>query len=432
MSKGRKIEINELSQYKIEKKLGTLTERDYDALNSIYDFRCLSYEQIYNLIYKINPKTGEINNQNYSKRKLKLFLETELIKEVLIYDKDIPPLYQLTTAGINVLRKYKNWPDNIYDERKRIHSKGYLIESELNVKERFMAHQYNLNKFVLNLEEIFKNQAYKYEDEKHLRSFVGIRPDGVFTLNNAVFFLEMDMGTENDKQLKEKWDHYRTFLSSNEFILRERKIYVLFIVDGIVRINQRISLIKNTINSHFIDCFSQEIELFIDTPDKLIDIINNSIMDYEESDINSYKKILINNNFKIIDDEITLRKIFNTKFSFFSKKEIGKNHLNFVFEDYYYCPMSSVHKAVFFHNISRDFINSTSQDIKLVLICEDEIEAYRVYNIFELKDTLFTTKARLENLKLHEALFSLDNSGAIYCFEDESFTNKENFGQVKI
>lgn len=432
MRKGRKMEIDNLSQYKIEQKLKTLTDRDYDALNSIYDFRCLSYEQIYELNYKYNPKTGEINNQNYSKRKLKLFLETELIKEILIYDKNIPPLYQLTTSGINALKKYKDWPDNIYDEKKRVHSKGYLIESELNVKERFMAHQYNLNKFVLNLENMFNGQYFKYEDEKHLKSFVGIRPDGVFTLNNTVFFLEMDMGTENEKQLKEKWDHYRTFLSSNEFLLRERKIIILFIVDGIVRINQRISLIKSTINSHFIDCFSQDIELYVNTPDELLNTITNKILNYEDDELHNYENILIKNQYKIIDDSITLRKIFGVDFTFFSRKDKGNKQFNFVFEDYNYCPLSSAYKGVFFHNISRDFINSTSQDIKLVLICEDEIEAFRAYNIFELKNILFTTKARLENLELYEALFSLDNDGLIYVFTDENFNKKENFGRVKI
>ncbi len=426
----RKKEIRDLSKYKINQVVDTFSERDYDALNAIYDFRCLTYNQIYELVYKYNPKTGEVNSETYSKRKLKKFLEAKLVTEVMLYDKDIPPMYQLTTQGINILRKYRNWPDNLYDEHKKVYSRGYLIESELNVKERFMAHQYNLNKFVINLENFFRGQNFKYEDEKHLESFVGIRPDGVFTLNNIVFFLEMDMGTENDKQLKEKWDHYRKFLSSNEFILRERKIVVLFIVDGIVRINQRISLIKNTIYSNFVDCFDKDIEIFVNTPEELMDTIEDRILNYDDT-LKAQKEALLKNGYRIIEDSLTLEKIFTSPFSFFARKE-GQRTLNFLFEDFTYCPMSSTYKGVFFQNITRKFVESQKQDIRPVFICDNETEAFRLYSVFELKGALFTTKQRLVGLKIHKAIFSLTEDGTMYSFEDEYFTKQIEYGIIKI
>lgn len=426
----RKKEIKDLSKYKINQVVETLTARDYDALNAIYDFRCLTYDQIYELVYKYN-KDGEINSETYSKRKLKKFLEAKLITEVILYDKDIPPIYQLTTQGINVLRKYKNWPDNLYDEHKKAYFKGYLIESELNVKERFMAHQYNLNKFVINLENMFRGQNFKYEDEKHLESFVGIRPDGVFTLNNIVFFLEMDMGTENDKQLKEKWDHYRKFLSSNEFILRERKIVVLFIVDGIVRINQRISLIKNTIYSNFVDCFDKDIEIYVNTPDELVDTITDRIMNVDDT-LKEQKMSLLKSGYKITDDISVLSKISEKPFTFFARKEGTTRTLDFLFEDFTFCPMSSTYKGVFFDNITRDFRRNSKNEIRPVFICDDEVEAFRLYNIFELKNALFTTKGRLVGLKIHKAIFSFSAEGVMYSYSDDTFSKQIEYGIVKL
>ncbi len=426
----RKKEIKDLSKYKINQFIEKLSDRDYDALNAIYDFRCLTYEQIYELVYKYNAKTGEINNETYSKRKLKQFLEMKFITETILYDKDIPPIYQLTTQGINALKKYKNWPSNYYDEHKKILSRGYLVESELNVKERFMAHQYNLNKFVINLEKLFKGENFKYEDEKHLESFVGIRPDGVFTLDNMVFFLEMDMGTENEKQLKEKWDHYRKFLSSNEFILRERQIYVLFIVDGIVRINQRISMIKNTLYSNFVDCFDKEIEIFVNTPGELMDTITDRILNNEDS-LLEQKTSLLKSGYLINDNSESLKKIFGVPFSFYARKDSLRTN-NFIFEDFTFCPMSSTYKGVYFDNLTRKFREGTHQDIKIVFICDDEVEAFRLYTIFELKDALFTTKGRLLGLKIHKAIFSLTDEGIMYSFDDDTFTKKIEYGIVKL
>lgn len=420
MSKPRKEE--KITRYSKEKRINKLTDRDIKALNNIYDFRCLSFDQIYELTYKFNDKTGEINNNVYCRRKLNEFISLNLIKEINIYDKNVPLMYQLTMEGINIIRKRLNWPDNIYDEKLKLISKGYLIESELNVKERFMNHQYNLNKFVFKLMEVYKNNPYKYEDEKHIQSFLGIRPDGVFTTGNITYFLEMDMGTENLKKLQEKWNHYRVFLNSNEFINNERKIVVLFIVDGIVRINQRISLIKNSINTNFMDCFNYGIEMYINTPDLLINAIQNRILkefNNEYIKINKSIKNLLQQDIKIINDISIIKKHFeNHEFSFLARIDLNDKKIDLLFENYDNESIKSIYNVMFFDKITNNYRNHNNSKLIGVLICENEEIAYRNFLIFDLMDIKFTTFDRLNKFKINEAIFTLDKDGNLYNFND--------------
>lgn len=420
MAKPRKQE--NVTKYSKEKRISKLTNRDMEALNSIYRFRCLSLEQIYSLIYKYNEKTGEINNNVYCRRKINEFLTLKLITEVNIYDKNVPLLYQLTMEGINVLRKRLNWPDNIYDEKLKIISKGYLTESELNVKERFMAHQYNLNKFVLNLELIYKNKPFKYEDEKHIQSFVGIRPDGIFTTGNITFFLEMDMGTENLKKLQEKWNHYRTFMNSNEFINRERRIIILFIVEGVVKIKQRISLIKNSVNTNFMDCFNSDIEMYINTPDELLKDINERVI---PEFTNTYYKLndsvnnLLKQNIKIINNIDTIKKHFSDfEYSFLSRISLKNGtNIDLLFQNFDKENLKSIFNMIFFDKNTNHYRVINKSILYGVLICENEEIAYRNYLIFELLDIKFTTFKRLECLPINQAIFTFDKDGNLYNYK---------------
>ena len=434
MSNRAKIDL--FGRYQKEKKLKSLTDRDYQALNSIYNFRCLSYEQIYELHYKYSEKTGKINTTDYSKRKMTLFMKLGIIREIKVYDKNMPLLYQLTMEGINILRKQLQWPENIYDEKSHLHVKGYLTESELNVKERFMPHQYNLNCFVLRLMEHFKDIPYKYEDEKHLKSFVNIRPDGAFTIGDITFFLEMDMGTEGSKQLQEKWNNYRNFINSNEYVFRERRVVILFIVDGIVKVNQRLALIKDTVNKNFIDCFNYGIELYINTPDKLIETLKERILPELKG---TYKKIyktqktLFDKKYKIVNNPDTISKYFNGQnYSFFVRKNINDKSYDYLFDNFDEEPMSVIYRALFFDNLTNRFKSSMDSNLRLVLICKDEKTAFRNYNIFQLKDILFTTYDKINNLPFNEAIFSFDANGTMYSYEDENLLTLKANGIIKL
>lgn len=432
----RTIDKKDLSRTEKEKQLSKLTDRDYEALLSIYNFRCLSFDQIYERHYKYSQKKGNelvVNDTTYAKRKIKSLLSLELIDEMYLLDKNIPVLYKLTTLGINILRKQFCWPDNIYDDKGLKHSKGYLTESELNIKEKNAAHQYCLNCFVLRLEEIYKHNKFLYEDERHINSFVGIRPDGIFTTNNTVFFLEMDMGTENAKQLSEKWDHYREFMNSNEYLFRERRIVVLFIVDGIVRINQRINLIKDTINKHFIDCFAYDIELYINTADKLVEFMeteNNDLYDMNDMIL----KNTLENKFRVIDNIDKIKEYFSDiPFSLFARQTINGQNYDYLFENFDNEPMSGIYKASFFDKITNNFRANNNSNLRLILVCESIDIAYSNYKVFELDYTLFTTFDRIATLPFNEAIISFSRNGDVFNFKDNTLNqiNPIDFINIK-
>ena len=413
----------ELTRTAYEKALAKLTDRDYEALLSIYNFRCLSFEQLYELHYKYKDETKQqVNSEAYSKRKIKLFLSLELISELMVLDKNVPLLYQLTMKGINLLRKQFCWPDNIYDEKGFKHQKGYLIESELNIKEKFATHQYNLNCFAIRLMDLFSETKYLYEDERHINSFVGIRPDGIFTIENTTYFLEMDMGTENQKQLQEKWDHYREFMNSNEYLFRERRIVILFIVDGIAKITQRINLIKDTVNKHFIDCFANDIELYINTSDKLMEFIESDYNELYDIEATIVKNNLIDS-FAIIDDKEKIKQYFsNVPFSFFARQTINGQNFDYLLESFDNEPMSSIYKAAFFDKIVNSFRANNKTTLRMILICEDLDIAFNNYKSFGL-EILFTTFDRLASLPFNEAVVGFSKNGDVYNFKDKELKN---------
>lgn len=73
---------------------------------------------------------------------------------------------------------------------------------------RLINHQLELNQFVIEFNA--KHSAdpnlmpHKYYNEKFVSKYKFIRPDGMISIGDIDFFLEMDMGTENKKQLIDK------------------------------------------------------------------------------------------------------------------------------------------------------------------------------------------------------------------------------------
>lgn len=262
------------------KLMKTYMPRDFMALKGIYDFRCLTFDQIFDLFYSKSIKTGKPITNEYAKKKIAKFKKDNIIEEN--FSTKGRSVYFLTTDGVTIVKEYFDLADNIYDYRKRLHVKGFLTSTELKVSTRFIEHQFHLNEFVINLTKMYQNVPYRYEDEKHIQSLVGIRPDGILSIFNTDFFLEMDMGTESKEQLIEKWDHYRRFYRSQEYALKERRIVVLFIVEGVKNVEERKNLIKNSIMHQISDIINIEFEFYINTPDKLIETVSKKIIPEEK------------------------------------------------------------------------------------------------------------------------------------------------------
>jgi len=421
----------------IKKLLKELTPRDFEALKSIYDFRCLSLDQIYDRHYKYSQLLKKEVTKEYLKKKIIKFKRNGIIEEVDMYKK-IPNVYFLTMKGIKLLKEYYDFPDNIYDINKRIHRRGYLTYNELILAERQIPHQYNLNEFVLNiLKEV--DVPTKYEGEKHIKEFVGIRPDGILTMYDIDFFLEMDMGTETTKQLNEKWDHYRSFVNSNEFVMKERKIVILFIVDGIKRIGQRIDLIKDTINNGFIDLVNKDVEIYVNTKDELKRIVLEKIIPQTKNanvDINKLKSLLSRKfGYNIASGSKVAAFFGDTDYFLYIRKESDAKR-DFIVEEFFGEPLSTINRIAFWQKQNAIFREKTGRMAKMIVVCDSEESIFknlRSFDLFNTDNVVFTTISRLENNdNLPYALFNITPTGEIFRYEDEDLNKRSHEKTLKI
>lgn len=410
---------------RVRKMVKIFTERDFLALKSIYDFRCLSFEQVYDLHYKQGVRTkGEVSN-DYARKKFKKFKDLGLIEED--FSTSGESVFFLTQSGVTAVKEYFMFPSNIYDEEKHLHRRGFLTSSELRVAPRFISHQYHLNTFVLNLLSHHKEKPYRYEDEKHIKSLVGIRPDAILSMSNIDFFLEMDMGTESAEQLNEKWSHYRQFINSQEFACKEKKIIVLFIVDGIVRVNQRINAIKKTLYERLDDLINDDIEFYIQTPDKLIEIVNKKILPKE---INQFvhekylKQLLYKNHGYQIADGGSFRKYFNNAFyDMYILNQEEKPAKEFMLLTAFYDNFSAYCKIGYFENRRVGYLNQLKRNISLIVVVDDVESFYKSIKALDLslpQSVYFTTLDRLKNKPFHAAIFRFNAIGDKIIFTDSS------------
>ena len=195
----------------LEKLLKTLTDRDINALKSIYDFRGLSLSQIYELHYMKSIKNEQgVVSDNYCRKKMSAFVSAGFLEKV---SNGVLELYFLTSPGIDFIKSRFDLPANIYDPKKQVVKRGYYRASELKIAPKFLNHQYHLNQFMIKFKNMELDIPYRYYDEKHISTFRGIRPDGLLNMLDTDFFIEIDMSTESQKQLSEKWDNYRHFLN---------------------------------------------------------------------------------------------------------------------------------------------------------------------------------------------------------------------------
>jgi len=411
---------------RVEQVMEKYTQRDFEALRSIYDFRCLSMSQLFELHYK---KSGnkEVTSEYLRKKIIKL-KQDNLIEYSQSMNKSIPTVYFLTSDGIKAVKIYFNFPNNIYDTEKRIHERGYFTYSEIKIANRFIAHQHNLNEFALNGINLINenNITYSYFDERHVANTYGIRPDGVLSTLGLDLFLEMDMGTESINQLKEKWNHYRSYVNSQSYANNGKKVIILFICNNKGRINDRVNLIKNSINEHFIDCLKDKIEIYVGIPEKLISVIKNIIIPYYTTTTNDLlselTKELQNKNYKIASGKQLSKYLNNVDYTFYIKNPI--NNKEFLVQEFFGEPMSSMNRVTFHDSINIYFKSKFNKDIPLILVGTSEDMLIKNLDIFQLESSnkvYYSTLKRLEIMPFNEAVFTITSNHVLYCF-NEDFT----------
>lgn len=402
------------------------TERDFQALYSIYKYRCLSFDQLYEMHYRMSIKGTKEVTPEYFKKKIVSFKKDNFIEEEIHNDRNIPPLFSLTTDGIKCIKEYFNLPSNIYDENKRKTTRGYLTYSEVKISYKFMPHQYNLNCFAIDAKAIFDkyNMQNEYFDEKHIPSYLTIRPDGMTITDKFDIFYEMDMGTETKNQLNQKWEHYRAFLRSSKNDPNRKKI-IMFICRDKGRIDNRISLIKDSVSKYFMDCLGPDVEMYIGTPKKLTAILKTKVVQEYFGIGNALcedlRKALVGAGYQVADGE-QLKPLFaNHSFLYYIKST--NNDRDFMVSEFFGEPISTIYNAQFYNNLRQEYIKMYKKETPLLVVATSEETIIKNLEVFNVMDSsiFYTTIERLKKLPFHQAIFKYDHSN-MYCF-DATFTN---------
>lgn len=434
--------------------LEKLSYNEVEALYSIYKHRCLTYKQLFKLHF---IKTIE-SIKDFETIIVNRWIQLGIVKK--IYFKHNNYVLFLTTRGVDIIRIEYNLPSNLLDKNKQVIDRGYFRANELEMHPRLINHQVHLNQFVLD----FKRYCYvtdkqystklsdklKYSDEKHISAYTGIRPDGLLSLMDINFFIEMDMSTESKKQLEEKWANYRRFLSSKSFTSSqsENKIIVLFIIENSKDLEKRKNLVKLTASQVLLDKFnSQYFDLYIGSSKELLNIVFNDILPSFECrslNQNNLLSAFAKEDFLISHGYNIKHRFENIEYNYYIRKankdgtlkiENGRP-IEFLVDDYRIGSMCILNRIEYHMKNNILFKSTYKRDIPLLIICNS---IYDIFNDLELLDFSFDSNSLIYFVIMDEiiehtidkCIFQLDNFGNIYKFKDYSLKTKVYIQNIK-
>lgn len=422
---------------KISEIIKTLSQRDVEALKSIYSYRCLTANQIYELHYNKSLRGNEEISDTYCKKKIAELISLNLIEKVEYADIEV---FFLTPLGIEVIKYCFDLPTNIYDAKRKVVKRGYYRASELKISGKYISHQVQTNQFLIDFQALKPDFYWKYFDEKYISQFTNIRPDGLLSMFDIDFFIEMDMATESKKQLLDKWMNYRNFLNSREYQYSEKKIVVLFIIEGTDKKEARIDLVKHTINEGILDKMDSNFEIFVDTKENILKMLQEryfSMLNNSNKFLNKAKDLLNNKyEFQIASGE-KIKELFNNTeyWAYCRKKNPNGNNIvvengkvqEYIFDLYHFSPMSVIKKIAYLDSNNVFFKSKFNREISYVIIGEKETQLYhdlKVLDLLVINNVYFTTLDRMEKLPFHEALFQFDFLGNIHHFTDSGLKER--------
>lgn len=438
------------------------SEREFQALYSLYKYRCLSFDQLYTLHYSKSKLGTRDVNTGYMRRRMAQFKKDGLIEKMSKIEKDCPPLFTLTTDGIKVVRTYFNLSSDNESKEDGIFATD-LTYAEIKVEPKFAFHQFYLNCFAINFNKMFENvNHFAYVDERHMSKSQNIRPDGLCVIKKQKviidgqetfipethFFLENDMGTETVTKIRQKFERYRAFLDSSKhdpnirivvlFICKDSKLSTKECTDNALvktyqenpGIKRRIKNIKKAVAEAMIDYVKDNVEVFVGTQPKLLAAVKclylpeyfgmnkKSLLPDVPSVLAKFNNVDLE--FKGIDKLIKFTN--GVEYDYYAKSDVYQK--SFIFLEYFGDPMSVIHKIEFHKKNTLAFRQAMHRELNLVVIANKEENLIALNEVCELSNPkydsiMFTTVNRLKQLPLEQALFKFTTYGTA--------TFKDNF-----
>ena len=375
---------------------------NHEILSRLYQFRVLSYSEIYNYIFK-----SKNLKESYCDKILKtVLLKNGFAKKSGYYKSEAT--YQITQKGINYLKKTGIIKlDGLSLEDDPL----MLTASELRMKENIVKHQTSLAHFIL---EWSSTDRFDYYDEKYVSKILnGVKPDGLVITDDIYYFVEMDMNTERKTSLLKKWNSYRTFLKSGSRYDIKHKICVLFVIGGgnTNKSKRRDYIMRDMVDNLF-DYISEDFNVLVGTEEELLKRIhrdNRSVI----------KNAFENYGFKIYKGTSKDGSFAGYSFDYFcpmikdgKEVELGYVLQEFIVDDMTDGNLYSMLKIKNAASIQSMYSHKMNRYIKIILVVETEERVLELYKLVDnINDLIyFTTPSRLTALPLNFALFQTDGN----------------------
>lgn len=409
------------------KTIEAMSETDKQALHSIYTHRCLTEDLLYLFFYK----TTNIS-RDFTAKRVRWMVQHNLIEPVE-YGADLPALF-LTTQGIETYRYIEDIPVEVLDLETGTMKRALKTASDLKMKPNNIRHQVALSTFHLMFDARSHHDFfYTYEDEKFIRVSAAVRPDGLIQMNNADLLLEIDMGTERRDVLLSKWNHYREFLKSKNYRYKEKKTIMLFIVNNVKLVEQRRAVILSTLQLGLLDALDSMFEVYVDTPENLLDIVFRKFtpnsLQYIDA-IKDFSNTVLSLHQFVFSGSSFMSKVapYSSYMAYIRKLDHTRHILvqdgrpqEFLFDSYLDRPLSVLHQIADHRKVCAEMIRSIGRKIPYLVLVSDEKSFYQdliLAQCLDLSDVYFTTKDRLVSTSFPEALFQYDGNGNLFHFQD--------------
>lgn len=417
----------------IEEIITHLSSADQQTLTKLYQLRCLSIQQIYQLYYQ-----SEVDFKAFVQQNLSELVHLKLIK--LNHYKENEFGVTLENEGVQVVRQLLHLPPNLFTKDKRMLQRGYLRASDLKVLPRFMNHQIHLNEFILQFEskfnEKYPNYRYKYFDEKHLTHYLSIRPDGLLHLFDVDLFLEMDMGTETKKALEQKWRHYRQFITNEDFKYQERRMIIFIFCEGKVEVQSRRELILKTAFETLGDYFSNQIDMYVGSTAELTYLLFEKLIPHwlqTDPTLPNWQRLLKQKGFNLFRATQFNHYLNKGHYQLFAQLPLKTKTGDPLIQDFFLDDWRAQRLAIctniaFFYQNQRNLEKVYPRPIKYLICANDEKQCQELLTILGLlneKNVYFTTIERLTQYPLEQAIFCFDFEGNRYHFQSLTFEQKK-------
>lgn len=404
-----------------QEALDAMTTADKEAIMAIYNHRCLDEKLLYKHFY-----SKEDIKRAYTEERIHELTQMGYLTHV-DYGGEYSALF-LSEAGVACANRLMVEPDPTMKP---------VTSYRLKMKEQIIRHQLALNSMALEFEGEAKKRKipYRYYDGKFMEFNAEVLPDALIQTNEYDIFLEMDMATEGTPDLLYKWSNYRSYLNTTNFLCKDKKTIVLFILGNVTEPGVRRYYVLSSIGQGLLDKITRKFDIYIDTPDRLLDLLFNELLTPPDN-IKDIQSALRMHGFSLTPAKPLNEFVIGPSYEFYTRMLSNKSKQvmvkdgrvqEFLLDNAInYLPASCLTKVVGHNSITLGLTAKAGRTIPYLVVVEEEklvsadlssVNARGVRNIY------FTTLQRLrDSVTFPEALFQIDQMGRLSHFSDFSLS----------